>query len=220
MALEACNARNIPFIIYPHGSPIEYTVKKDPRYLVEARKAIIGCHGLIIGNHEVRDRICSLFPDLKKLIFEKTEIVGVGVDTCLFTPRARALCSETIAAFLDTDSTQNPQGKSPELVKALHHELEQNNYTAITATSDHYVQNDVDTNIKEKLGSIDFSQPVILFVGALTVGKGLQSLICALPIIYKTYPFAQLIIIGAGSFREELEAFIASVLPIPGDAIY
>lgn len=208
LAIKPCKANNIPFIIYPHGSAIEYTVKKDSRYQAEAREAIIACRGLIIGNHEVRDRICRIFPDLKEMILSKTEIVGVGVDTQLFTPDARSRREESVAALLDLDSVKSSQGKSPCLMEALHIALAERNYQAIGSFDDSYVHNNVDTSLKEKLPSLDFSQPVLIFVGALTVGKGLQSLLCALPVIFKSYPEAQLVIVGAGSFREVLEALV------------
>ncbi|MGD8559729.1 MAG: glycosyltransferase family 4 protein [Gammaproteobacteria bacterium] len=208
LAAAPCKANNIPFIIYPHGSAIEYTVKKDPRYHVEARKAIVDCRGLIIGNHEVRDRICGLFPDLKDLILAKTAIVGVGVDTRLFQPTAKAKRAERIAAFNRLPSIQQTRGKSPALTADLYQQLQRKNYSAIEAYGEAYVHNSVDTNVTDKLATVDFNQPVIVFVGALTVGKGLQSLVSALPLVFKQYPGARLLIVGAGKFREVLEAVI------------
>ena len=212
LAIESCKTHDIPFIIYPHGSAIEYTVKRDPRYQAEAREAILACKGLVIGNNEVRDRICQLFPDLKEAILAKTEIVGVGVDTQLFTPDARNHRESSVAALLNLESVKSSQGKSPYLVEALHIALAERNYQAIASFDDSYVHNNVDTSLKEKLTSLDFSQPVLLFVGALTVGKGLQSLLCALPVIYKRYPDTQLLIIGAGSFREVLETLVYALV--------
>ena len=211
LAIEPCKFHKIPLIIYPHGSAIEYAVKKDPRYQVEARKSIIECQGLIIGNHEVRERICNLFPDLRDLIIKKTQIVGVGVDTTLFVPKPKSLRHTSIGTFLEQASVKNAQGKSPAAVKMLHEELSKTNYESIVSNGETYVQNNLDINVDEKLQSLRLDQPILLFVGALTVGKGLQSLICALPDIYKTHPGTQLVIIGAGSFREVLEAFIYSL---------
>ena len=208
LAIEPCKAHNIPFIIYPHGSAIEYTVKKDARYQAEAREAIMACQGLIIGNNEVRDRICRLFPDIKPMILAKTKIVGVGVDTQLFVPDAREHREKSMAALSSLKSVKSSQGKSAYLVEALHVALAERNFRAIGSYDDSYVHNNVDTNLTEKLSSLDFSKPVLLFVGALTVGKGLQSLLCALPLVYKQYPDAQLVIVGAGSFREVLEALV------------
>jgi len=207
-AINPCQAHDIPFIIYPHGSAIEYTVKKDQRYLLEARKAIRACRGLVIGNHEVTNRICDLFPNLEEMILAKTEIVGVGVDTQLFSPVERERRTERINSFLQSNSLGGADGKSPHLVTELHIALRNRQFSNIGSYDDRYTHNQVDTDVKQKLISISFSDPVLLFVGALTVGKGLQTLICALPEIYKSYPNMQLLIVGAGSFREVLEALI------------
>ena len=66
----------------------------------------------------------------------------------------------------------------------------------------------MDVDLADKLSSLDMSKPLLLFVGALTIGKGLQSLLCALPVIYKKHPDVQLVIVGVGSFREVLEALV------------
>ena len=208
LAIEPCKENNIPLIIYPHGSAIEYAVRRDHRYMLEARRAIIECDGLIIGNREVKSRIIGLFPELKDTVERKTQIVGVGVDTKLFAPLSRSQRSESVKAFIDTQVPSHTEGKTLGQVKALHDALEKKDYPAITASSDSYVQNSLDADVKEKLLALDQSKPVLLFVGALTVGKGLQSLITALPDIYKKFPDTQLVVIGAGDFREKLEAYI------------
>ena len=208
LAIDACKAHDIPLVIYPHGSAIEYAVKKDGRYQVEARQAIQECRGLIIGNNEVRDRICRLFPDLADTVRQKTQIVGVGVDTQLFTPIKKQQRAKSIESFVEAQVPDSDKGKSPEILQQLYLDLGKNRYESIVTNGDAYVQNNLDTDIKQKLESIDLERPVIIFVGALTAGKGLQSLICALPLVYQQHPDTQLVIIGAGDFREKLEALI------------
>jgi len=208
LAIEPCRENNVPLVIYPHGSAIEYAVKRDTRYLAEAHRAIEACDGLIIGNREVKNRIIGIFPGLQEMIEKKSQIVGVGVDTSLFSPLSKAQRTSSVRTFIDTQIPDSSEGKSPDHVNALRDALCIKDYQSISASSDSYTQNSLDLDIREKLESLDFSQPVILFVGALTAGKGLQSLVAALPIIYKEYPKTQLVVIGAGDFRERLEAFI------------
>jgi glycosyltransferase involved in cell wall biosynthesis len=208
LALEPCKENNIPLVIYPHGSAIEYAVKRDPRYLREARQAIEACDGLIIGNNEVKNRISGLFPDLKELINSRTQIVGVGVDTKLFTPVPKPQRSQSIDKFVRTQIPSSSDGRTPAHLDALHKALAARDFEAVAASSDSYVQNNLDADVREKLLALDFSKPVLLFVGALTVGKGLQTLVTALPIIYREFPETQLVVIGAGDFREKLETLI------------
>jgi len=207
-AIEPCRESKIPFIIYPHGSAIEYAVKRDPRYMLEARRAIESCSGLIIGNQEVKNRIVGLFPDLQDRIDSRTRIVGVGVDTALFRPLKRHERASSIENFLVSQIPDFIEGKSPEHVKTLQVALDHGDYESIAHGSDVYTQNNLDTDVRQKLLSIDLDQPIVIFVGALTAGKGLQSLMTALPAIYREHPGAQLLVIGAGDFRESLESLI------------
>ena len=78
-AINACNQTKTPFTIYPHGSCIEYVIKRDERYMKLALKGIMESSGLIIGNNEVRERIFKLFPKYAKKILDKSTLVGVGV---------------------------------------------------------------------------------------------------------------------------------------------
>ena len=81
IAAAACAPFGIPFIIYPHGSAIEYTVKRDERYRILAGEAISKAEGLIIGSNEVKQRILDLYPLKWDEINNKSVIIGVGVDT-------------------------------------------------------------------------------------------------------------------------------------------
>ena len=50
--------------------------RRRQRYQREARQAIIDCSGLIIGNREVRDRICNLTPrrtDIHRELYENMD---------------------------------------------------------------------------------------------------------------------------------------------------
>jgi glycosyltransferase involved in cell wall biosynthesis len=58
------------------------------------------------------------------------------------------------------------------------------------------------------LKRIPWEQDILLFVGALTVGKGLQALIGALPEVLRSRPETHLLIVGSGAYREVLEALV------------
>ena len=111
-ALQVCKETGIPFIIYPHGSSIEYVIRKDDRYKELALEAIIGAKGLIIGNGEVRDRIIGIYPEYEELIRDKTEIVGVGVDTSLFSPVLKKNRLQSIHKLIEMGPFE---GKGPEI---------------------------------------------------------------------------------------------------------
>ena len=204
-ALGPCRETGTPLVIYPHGSAIEYTVKQDERYLRLARESIAGCAGIIFGNHEVRNRVLALYPGLRDKILARTRIVGVGVDTTLFRPVAR---HERLAAIEGLIATQGGSGKEPRQTAELHERLATGNLQATREYWDAYDHSRPDADLNAHLRRIPWDQNILLFVGALTVGKGLQSLIAALPAVRRTAPNTHLVIVGAGAYREVLEALV------------
>lgn len=64
-----------------------------------------------------------------------------------------------------------------------------------------------DADLESKLGEIDWRRDdVLLYVGRLIAGKGVHSLIGALPMIVEARPDARLLIVGHGPQREVIEA--------------
>lgn len=216
-ALQACKSTKTPLVIFPHGSAIEYTIKADNRYQDLALKGILGSSGLIIGNREVRDRILNLYPEHREIILSKTRIVGVGVDTSLFKPVKR---QERDASIQKLITTNGGGGKSPEVKDELYRRLQNGD---IQATRDYwhsYNHSLPDTDLNDHLKRIPWDQNILLFVGALTVGKGVQSLITALPEVLCTHPDTHLLIVGAGAYREVLEALVYAISTSNKDLLF
>ena len=207
-ALPACNKTKTPLIIFPHGSAIEYTIKSDDRFKQLALQGILGCNGLIIGNHEVQNRILGLYPDHRDFILDKSCIVGVGVDTSLFQPVERKMRVKSIEMLIGSN---NSGGKNPNLTASLHHRITNGELEAVRDYWNAYDHSLPDTNLNDHLRRIPWDQNILLFVGALTVGKGLQSLISALPFILQKCPQTHLVIVGAGAYREVLEAYVFAI---------
>ena len=65
MALAPCKKHQIPMVFFLHGSAIEYTVRKDTRYLQLARRAVLASARIISGNQEVKNRMLELYPDFR-----------------------------------------------------------------------------------------------------------------------------------------------------------
>ena len=205
IAEEVCAQTNTPYIIYPHGSAIEYTVKTDDRYFKKVRESLQLTDGLIIGNNEVKQRIINLYPDLENEIKEKSQIVGVGVDTSLFTSCPDSKRQSSLNELI---SMELGGGKTQALTKELEAKLDAGDIKAVTKYRNSYVQKLADEEISSKLENIDLSSPVMLFVGAFTAGKGIQGLLCAMCSALRQQPNLQLVIVGAGAYRETLEALV------------
>ena len=208
-AAEVCPRLGIPFIIFPHGSAIEYTLRSDNRYKKLALEAIKKADGLIIGNFEVRDRILKLYPDSREKILAKTEIVGVGVDTSLFLPVKKNARNNKIEKLF----SKGPfDGKPAELSDVLFSQLDKGQWETISNFRKSYQNNFPDRNFIDHLKKIPWENgKILLFVGALTVGKGIQSLIVSLPFILRQNPNIHFVIVGSGAYREVLEALIYAI---------
>jgi glycosyltransferase involved in cell wall biosynthesis len=207
-AAEVCKELGIPFIIYPRGSAIEYTVNHDPRYKELARDPVLQSDGLIIGNREVRDRIVNLYPEHREKIISKTRIVGLGVDTSLFSPIEKQQRTESIKKIYKHAPFS---GKSPQLTRELYARLDKGDVNAVTRYRNAYQIKQPDSDLIGKLQRIPWDSNILMFVGAAIAGKGLQTLIVALPHILKRHPDTHLILIGSGASRELFEALTYAI---------
>lgn len=206
IAADVCAPLGIPYVIYPHGSDIEYTIRRDRRYLELAGQAIVQSAGIISGSAEMIERLQGLYPQLADDLESRSHIVGVGVDVSLFAPVAPGDRWASIARFAET----RPGGGKPAEQRAeLVDRLDRGELSAVSDYHNTYAHDLPDDDVAERLQQVPWgSGHVMLFVGALTAGKGLQSLIAAMPAILTHVPDAHLVIVGSGTYRETLEALV------------
>lgn len=209
IAADVCGPLGIPFVIYPHGSDIEYTIRNDDRYLALAGEALATSAGLITGSQEMVQRVLGLYPEQRAWIEDRHAVVGVGVDVGLFTMVAKSDREASIAALI---ATEPGGGKTAEQVVEFHRRLDAGDLATIRDTAEAYARELPDDQAAQALAGIPWRDgKVLLFVGALTGGKGLQSVIAALPEVLRRVPQAHLVIVGSGSFREVLEALVHAI---------
>lgn len=193
-----------PTVIFLHGSSIEYTVKRDERFLEAGRTALRQAAGVISGNREVLGRLMTLYPEESELIAGKSAIVGVGVDTSLFQPVERRHRRLTLAQLQGTWG-----GRPPRLGAELRQRLDEGDFSAVTEYRRAYEHTQPDADILAHVARIPWDEgKILLFAGALTAGKGLQSVIAAMPEVLRHHPDAHLVAVGAGAYREVLEALV------------
>ncbi|MFQ5599269.1 MAG: glycosyltransferase family 4 protein [Candidatus Krumholzibacteriia bacterium] len=205
IAMDACEEIGVPFVIFPHGSAIEYTVRRDPRYYRAAEKPLQRCSGLVCGSLEVQNRIDRLYPQLRETLRPKRHIVGVGVDTALFAPRRR---SERALALQELKSPHPESGKSARQSAELCEALDRGDLEATRRYWDAYDHDLPDAGLPAIVDRIPPGGDLLLFVGGLTVGKGVQTLLAAFPAILAERPNAHVVIVGGGAYREFLEGMV------------
>ncbi len=204
-------ATGVPFAIMPHGSAIEYAVRKDPRFLRYATDAFTAAGRIFVIGEEMRQRVRAVFTAVPDLEAKLTEL-HLGVDTSLFEPIPRTARRENVAALLGSLS-EKPRGKTAAQSRALQEGLSGGLVLAelreLLAASSDYDPKRPDADLEAKLAAVDWErEETLLFVGRLIAAKGLQSILAALPLILERYPDLRLLVVGHGPLREAMEAFL------------
>lgn len=206
VAAEACKETQTPFYVVPHGSSIEYTVKEDQRFQRAARLGLEAAKGVLWIAREVRDRVYGLFPDLADAVKAKSQMVGIGTDTSLFQPLALA---DRRSALDELAAMHLPGGKRQEQRVELQRSLaEEGDIEATRSYWDAYDHKLPDDDLPAQLARIPAEGELLFFVGAMTYGKGIQSLIAAMPAILRERPDVHLVLVGSGTYREVLEGLV------------
>ncbi|HEV2131957.1 MAG TPA: glycosyltransferase, partial [Longimicrobiaceae bacterium] len=204
-------ATGVPFTIMPHGSAIEYAVKKDERFLRYATDAFTAAGRIFVIGEEMRQRVRAVFTEVPDLEAKLTEL-HLGVDTALFEPIPRNARRENIASLLNSISGV-PRGRSSEqertLREGLSGDLTQAELRELFAATSDYDPKRPDADLQAKLGSVEWErEDTLLFVGRLIAAKGVQTILAALPLILERRPRLRLLVVGHGPLREPMEAFL------------
>ncbi len=83
VAQQVAKKRRIPYAIMPHGSAIEYAVKKDKRYFKYAEHAFDEAQRIYVIGKEIRNRLKELFTAIPEMESKMLEL-HLGVNTSLF----------------------------------------------------------------------------------------------------------------------------------------
>lgn len=205
-------ATGIPYAVMPHGSAIEYAVKKDDRFLRWASSAFRHAGRIFVIGDEMRKRVDLVFGERVPAVEDKLVDLNLGVDTSQFRllPRARRGASiGRIAEQIAHLERGKTPGQSAELVAHLHRDMSRADLHELIARTGAYAGKAPDAYVEDRLLRIDWpNENVLLFVGRLIAAKGPQAVIAALPLILEQRPDTRLVIVGHGPLREALEAFV------------
>ena len=201
----------IPYAVMPHGSALEYTVKKDPRFFKMASQAFEKAELIFVIGKEIRNRVTAMFPLIHGLETKMTDL-NLGVDTDLFRPIPRMQREQHIKALYEA-LADVPRGRTTlmrqMLEQKLFSEMTQNELMNAVRENSDYDPKNTDKDAETALSAINWRKDrVILYVGRLIAGKGIHLILAALPFIFQKHPDAKMVIVGHGPLREPLEAFI------------
>jgi len=202
---------SIPYAIMPHGSAIEYAIKRDKRFLDLAIPPFESAKKIFVVSEEMKNRVSHIFQSVPN-INKKMTMLKLGVDTRTFKPLLPELRNQNIKKLCEK-LKHIPRGKSNRqsniLRKSLKPDLQIMELRKITSTTNDYLSKHPDDDVEHKLKRINWdNDKIVVFVGRLISNKGIQSIITALPLMLHLHPDLRLIVVGSGPLREIMEALL------------
>ena len=222
-AYRAHEAGGAPYAVLPHGSAIEYVVKKEARSRALAETALQGAARVFALNGEMEGRIRDVFgavPSVEK----KVGRMPVGTDTSVFELVARADRSATVERIAETVSGAD-RGRPAGASAALHARLgaladDAADGQVLDALTADYPRSAPDEDVEAKLRAVPWdAATTVVYVGRLIAAKGPADLILALPLVADRHPDVRALVAGTGGLREGLEALVWALSEGRGDLV-
>ena len=215
MAPAAHRARGrggAPYAVLPHGSAIEYVVKKEARSRRLAEAALGGAAAVFALNGEMEGRVRDVFADVPG-IGDKLARMPVGTDTSVFELVDRADRAATVERIADVVGGVE-RGRPAQTTADLHGRLEAlgdgpSDTDLLGAFRADYLRSAPDADVEAKLRAVDWDgAKTVVYVGRLIAAKGPADLVLALPLVAEAHPEVRAIVAGTGGLREGLEALV------------
>lgn len=234
-AIQANHAVMLPYIIRPvaesaglsyyvsiHGSAIEYTVKRDTRYLKYGSEGLAGAARIIVPSEHTGRQVREVFAAEIPGLDEKIALVPPGVDTELFDLAGQSLVesvellTEAVKARTEGVTVGDFRRSRAAGPLRLRQEADiEENVERINALHPDWLPED---DMSEKLaGLARQGDPFVMFVGKLLETKGIQCVLPALPLIMSEHAGVRLVVVGFGELRGILELMLAAL--DEGDAL-
>ncbi|HEX8393777.1 MAG TPA: glycosyltransferase [Longimicrobium sp.] len=204
-------ATGVPYVVMPHGSALEFAVKRQARYHRMAVSAFSDASRVFVHGEEMRQRVRTILGDVPGLE-DKFVNLHLGVDTSQFKPIPRSGRREmigTMASALDGMARGRGASHSAPMLGTLRGDMGWEELRALLAEEPAYDAKAPDADVEARLNAVRWeSDPTLLFVGRLISSKGIQGVIAALPLILRERPDMRLIVVGHGPLRRPLEALL------------
>ena len=170
-----------------HGSALEYTVKRHPRFLPYAEEGMEAASCVLVGSRHTAESLWEALPTVNGLR-EKTRLGPPGVDTQLFRP------IEMGSGPSGSRSRGVPAGPDP--------------ISASRAGGSGVPPEEL---LRTQPRGGPPTPPRVVFVGKLIVSKGVDLLLAAWPLVRAAHPQARLQIAGYGEYEDGLRRLLAAL---------
>ena len=204
----------IPHFITVHGSALNFSVKKDLRFLPMVREGSESAKHIFVDSQYAFDELIEFLKNnqLAKYV-KKIHVIPAGVDVDKFNI-LKTSRSDSIAKFAQSLSPRvsNSNGRTNAQNKKILTAKGQNKKSLemlIQNIRSAYDYRFVDRDIINNIGTVDWEKDnIVLFIGKYLWTKGLHLIIFSIPFILKKYPNTKFIFAGFGPFRETAELIL------------
>jgi glycosyltransferase involved in cell wall biosynthesis len=201
----------IPYLVSLHGSAVDFTVRRDERYLEYGALGLAGASRVVATSRHSAEAALEVFRMVDGLA-DKISIIPPGVDTELFKPASGAFAESVevmLAAVEERTRTvtvadfaaAGKGGRDPALL--------QEKIDGIAAENPDWLP---DSGLAVNMRALVSSEaPFVTYLGKLLETKGVQCLPAALPLLLRKHPGTRLVIIGFGELRGILELMLRAL---------
>jgi len=201
--------------ITAHGSSLNFSIKKDKRFIHHAREGLLAADGVFVDSAHARNELMH-FAQQNNMNFIKnrTSIIPAGVDISRFN----LSFSTKITGFksfirvlesADDQKRGRSKDKSARILKANIPETENGIAKFIEEVRSSYDYRYPDQDILDKIKKLHKSDgELVIFVGKYLWTKGIYLILLAIPLILEKYPRTKFVFVGFGPFREIAELII------------
>ncbi|HEY5531456.1 MAG TPA: glycosyltransferase family 4 protein [Candidatus Anoxymicrobiaceae bacterium] len=207
---------DIPYFVSIHGSAIDFTVRKDSRYLPYGIDGLEGAKKIFVPSEHTEEQVIEVFGPALRGLEEKLTLLPPGVDTELFKPGETDLRESVDTMMIGVRErsagvrvgnfwSRSLEAREPRgALQRLGDEIARINSLHPEWMPDPELGVGMEWLVRRK-------SPFIMFLGKLLETKGIQCAIPAFPLVIREYPDARLVVVGFGELRGLLEMMIAAL---------
>ena len=206
----------VPYFVSIHGSAIEFTVKKDPRYLPLGAAGLEGATRIIVPSEHTARQVEEVFGDSVEGLSGKIVFIPPGVDTEMFALAERDLASsvellcEAVEKRTEGVTVGDFRGRGNDEPGRLSDGFDiEEEIAGINALHPDWLpEADLGHRLRELAAG---DGRFVMFLGKLLETKGIQCTLPAVPLLLRDHPDVRLVIVGFGELRGILELMLDAI---------
>ena len=194
----------IPHIIIAHGSDLVYAVSQSAFLDRLSRTTLSSCAELVAVSQDSKQAMQNYYHDMD---LSGCKVIPAGLDEQLYVDMSpdeeRSLLEEYI------DAVDQGNGFSTKQSQMIEKMIEQDSYD-FEMVQESYEAKDIEVDIKDKLFDMLYRRDTkkVIYLGKYLEQKGLIPLVLGLPLLYAKDPLINVILVGFGALRAQLEYII------------